>query len=98
MTFEGMSTLAYDNVKKAYVNTWIDNMATGIMVMEGKYDEASKTVNFTGKGTDYRSGKDIQMRQTYKFVDDNTQLLEMYTTFPGGKEYKSMEITYKRKK
>ena len=98
MTFEGLSTLAYDNVKKKYVNTWIDNMATGIMVMEGTYDAASKTVNLAGKGTDYRNGKDIEMRQTYKFVDDNTQLMEMYATFAGGKEYKNMEITYKRKK
>ena len=98
MVFEGLSTLAYDNAKKAYVNTWIDNMATGLMVMEGKYDEATKTINLTGKGTDYRNGKDIQMRQTYKMVDDNTQLMEMYATFAGGKEYKNMEITYKRKK
>ena len=98
MSFEGLSTLGYDNVKKKYVNTWIDNMATGIMIMEGTYDAASKTINMTGKGADYRSGKDIEMRQTFKLVDDNTQLMEMYATFPGGKEYKNMEITYKRKK
>lgn len=98
MTFEGISTLGYDNVKKAYVNTWIDNMATGIMYMEGKMDDASKTITFTGKSADYRTGKDVAMRQTFKMVDDNTQLMEMYSTYPGGKEYKNMEITYKRKK
>ncbi|HYF32486.1 MAG TPA: DUF1579 domain-containing protein [Chitinophagaceae bacterium] len=98
MVFEGVSTLGYDNVKKAFVNTWIDNMATGIMYMEGKYDSANKTVNLAGKSTDYRTGKDVSMRQTFRWVDDNTQHLEMYATYPGGKEFKNMEITYKRKK
>lgn len=98
MPFEGVSTLGYDNAKKVFVNTWVDNMSTGMMYMEGKYDDASKTVNYTGKGTDMRSGKDITMRQTVKIVDENTMQMEMYCTYPGGKEYKSMEMLYKRKK
>src|SRR5690606_30736917 len=43
MPFEGESTLAYDNARKVFINTWIDNMGTGIMVMEGKYDEGTKS-------------------------------------------------------
>lgn len=98
MAFEGVSTLGYDNAKKKYVNTWMDNMSTGIMYMEGTYDPATKMINFTGKGVDCRNGKDLQMRQTFKAVDDNTQQMEMYVTYPGGKEYKMMEMTYKRSK
>src|ERR1041384_6297943 len=48
MPFEGTSIVGYDNGKKVFVSTWIDNMGTGIMYMEGKYDEKTKTVNFTG--------------------------------------------------
>jgi len=44
MPFEGMSTLAYDNAKKVYFTTWIDNMSTGIMQMEGPWNESTKTM------------------------------------------------------
>ncbi len=98
MPFEGRSTVAYDNSKKVFVNTWVDNMGTGIMTMEGTYDSTTHTINFSGKCTDPTTGKDCTMRQVFTQVDDNTQHEEMYATYPGGKEYKSMEITYKRKK
>lgn len=98
MPFEGVSTLAYDNAKKVFVNTWIDNMGTGIMSMEGTYDSVNHVINFSGKSTDPTTGKDCVMRQTFKQVDDNTQYMEMFATYPGGKEYKTMEMTYKRKK
>jgi hypothetical protein len=98
MPFEGISTVGYDNSKKKFVNTWIDNMGTGIMIMEGTYDSANKVINFTGKSADPTTGKECTMRETFRKVDDNTEVMEMYTTYLGGTEYKSMEITYKRKK
>ncbi|MGB8192884.1 MAG: DUF1579 domain-containing protein [Chitinophagaceae bacterium] len=98
MPFEGMSTVGYDNSKKKVVSTWVDNMGTGIMYMEGDYDAASKTTNFTGTCVDIRNGKECKMRETFKIVDENTQMMEMYMTYPGGKEYKNMEIMFKRKK
>ena len=32
MDFEGISTLAYNNASQEYTSTWIDNMATGMMI------------------------------------------------------------------
>ena len=52
MPFEGMSTTGYDNAKKIFISTWMDNMGTGIMVMEGKWDEKTKTLHLKGKQTD----------------------------------------------
>ena len=49
MEFEGTSTTGYDNAKKKLVNTWIDNSGTGIMYMEGTWDDASKTATYIGK-------------------------------------------------
>lgn len=95
--FEGVSTLAYDNAKKKWVSTWMDNMGTGLMVTEGTYDASTKTINFTGNSTD-AMGKECKMRETFTLVDDNTQKMEMFCTYPGGQEYKSMEIVYTRKK
>jgi len=96
MPFEGIGTTGYDNAKKIFVTTWIDNAGTGIMYLEGTWDAQNKSINFSGKMVDPVSGKDIPVRETLKFVDDNTHILEMYTTGQG-KEYKSMEIKYTRK-
>ncbi|SFH13734.1 DUF1579 domain-containing protein [Pedobacter insulae] len=96
MQFEGVSTLAYDNARKIYLSTWIDNMGTGIMQLEGTYDEASKTMNLKGSATDVVTGKDIAVRETFKMVDDNTQVMEMFET-KEGKEMKTMSILLKRK-
>lgn len=97
MPFEGMSTTGYDNQKKVFVSTWIDNMGTGIMYMEGPYNEATKSVEMKGSMTDPMSGQEIAMRETWKMVDDNNQLMEMYSTPKGGKEFKTMEIKFTKK-
>jgi hypothetical protein len=98
MPFEGVSTTGYDNAKKKFVSTWIDNMGTGIMIMEGQWNDNTKTLELKGKQTDPASGKEMNVRETFKIIDDDTQKMEMYMTPVGGKEYKSMEITFKRKK
>jgi hypothetical protein len=96
MPFEGMSILGYDNLKKVFVNSWIDNMGTGIMFMEGKWDPATRSINFKGKISDPISGKEQPVREVFKIIDDNNQLMTMYNTM-NGKEYKSLEIKFKRK-
>ena len=95
--FEGISVIGYDNAKKSFVSTWIDNMGTGIMVMEGGWKEPNKIIEMTGKQADPLTGKDIKMRELFRFIDDNNQTLEMYSTPLASKEYKSMEIKYTRK-
>lgn len=95
MPMEGLSTLGYDNAKKVFVSSWIDNMGTGLMLMEGKWDEGSKTIHFTGNQTDPMTGKDMPIRETFKYIDNNTQLMEMYSTHDG-KEHKMMEIKFTR--
>jgi len=97
MPFEGMSTVAYDNAKKKFVSTWIDNMGTGITVMEGTWDNTKKSITTKGKTFDPLTHKDVMMREVLTMIDDNTQKMEMYTTPAGGKEYKNMEIKLTRK-
>lgn len=96
MPFEGMSVTGYDNAKNMFVSTWIDNMGTGIMSLEGPYNEASKTVMLKGKYTDPMTKKEERVREVWKMIDDNTQFMEMYMT-KNGKEYKSMEMKITRK-
>lgn len=98
MPFEGKSTLAFDNTSKEYISTWIDNMSTGIMVMRGNYDEATKIFKMEGEVIDPVTKKMKKMREVITMVDENTQKMEMYDTGYDGKEFKNMEIIMKRKK
>ena len=95
MPFEGTGLLGYDNAKKVFVSTWVDNMGTGITYLVGTWDENNKTIHFTGTEVDPVDGKDHKVRQELKFVDSNNQMLEMFMT-KNGKEYKSMEIKFSR--
>ncbi len=97
MPFEGIGITGYDNAKKIFVNSWIDNMGTGIMYLEGAWDASTKSINLTGKMVDPSTGKDIPVREVMKFIDDNNKIMEMYYVMPDGKEFKSMEIKYTKK-
>ena len=89
--FEGEGLTAYDNSKKMFVNTWIDNMGTGIMQMEGPWDDATKTMTLKGSCKDPITGKETTMREVYKIIDDKHHEMQMYSTVDG-KEYKNMEM------
>ena len=97
MPFEGIGTTGWDNLRKVFVSSWADNMSTGMIFMEGPWDEATKTMQLKGKSTDPMSGKQVELRQVLKIVDDNTQVMEQFT-MQEGKEFKSMEIKFTRKK
>lgn len=96
MPFEGMGTLAYDNGKKIFMSTWIDNMGTGMMMLEGPWDAKTNSCTLTGKQYDPVSGKDMMVREVFTVMDDKKHKMEMYMTPSGGKEYKSMEIIFTR--
>ncbi len=99
MPYEGTSTTGYDNVKKVFFSTWMDNMSTGLMNMEGNWDEASKSLHFKGKMICPANGVECEMREVYKIVDDNTHVMEMYgPDMKTGKEFKGMEIKFVRSK
>jgi len=99
MPFEGSGILGYDNTEKKYFSTWIDNMSTGMMTMWGTWDDASKSITFTGTMKNPANGLDCDLKEIYKTVDDNTHVMEMYgPEMKTGKEYKMMEIKYTRKK
>lgn len=99
MPFEGISILGYDNAKKKFVSSWIDNMGTGIMTLEGDWNPSTKSIEFKGKMTDpTRPEKDCNVREVFTFIDDNTQKMEMFgPDAKTGKEFKTMEIVFKRK-
>ncbi len=92
MPFEGISTMGFDNASKKYVSSWIDNMSTGIMYMDGIWRDDINGIEFKGNGFDPATGKSIPMRQVFIFKDEKTQVMQMYEVRKG-KEMKTMEMT-----
>ena len=93
--FEGKATVGFDNILKKYQSTWIDNMGTGMMIMEGVYNDKTKTLMTTGKMVDPMAGTVISVREVMTFMDENTYAMDMYITNKG-KEFKTMNIKYTR--
>ncbi len=99
MPMTGKSLTGYDNAKKKFVSSWIDNLGSGIVRMEGSYDETTKTLHLKGKQSDPGTDGESDIRQEQKWIDDDTYVLSMYGTGHDGKtEQKFMEGTFKRKK
>jgi hypothetical protein len=96
MEFKGRGTEGYDNVQKKFVATWLDNMGTGIMMMQGTYDEPSKTFTYTGE-FDAMPGMHQKVRESLKLTDKDHMMMEWFED-RGGKEVKTMEIDYARQK
>jgi hypothetical protein len=94
MQFKGMGLEGYDNVKKKFVASWVDNMGTGIEFSEGTYDPATKTLTYTSE-IEPMPGMKSQIREEIKIADNNHMMLDWYENH-GGQEKKTMEINYTR--
>jgi hypothetical protein len=96
MEFKGMSIEGYDNAKKKFVSTWIDNMGTGILMSEGTYDPATKTFTYSAE-YEMAPGMTSKIREVLKIIDNDHHTFEWYDNTRGA-EAKTMEINYTRKK
>ncbi|HVY60740.1 MAG TPA: DUF1579 family protein [Planctomycetota bacterium] len=101
--FHGMGTFGYDNVKKKYVASWVDDMGTGILAMEGDCDGKTLTeegpMEIPGLGT-----TTFRIKSTHVDADHMTlegwQVIPASVPLPEGAphEMKAMELHYTRKK
>ncbi|MEZ6137904.1 MAG: DUF1579 domain-containing protein [Pirellulaceae bacterium] len=96
LEFEGHSLSGYDSKLKKYVGSWVDSVSPNAMHMVGTYDAKTKTLTSqtTGVGMD---GQEAKGRSVLVYKDENHRTLTMYE-IKDGKEIKSMEINYERKK
>ena len=94
--FKGMAMEGYDNVKKKFVSSWVDNMGTGIEFSEGTYDPATKSFTYTSE-IEPMPGMKTQIREVVKVPDSKHMMLEWYEN-QAGQEKKTMEISYTKKK
>ena len=71
-------------------------MSTSIIMSEGTYDPATKTFTYTAE-EEMMPGMKTKVREVIKLVDNNHHTLEWFED-RGGKEVKTMQIDYTRKK
>lgn len=95
-SFEGHGLTGYDNVSGQYWSTWVDNMTTGLMTMEGEFDEESKTFQWTGTSNDPLTGAAKTTTMHSRRDDQGREVTEFWEE-QGGEKVKTMELVYTRK-
>ena len=95
--FTGIGITGYDNGSNKYVSTWMDSTGTGILYFEGTAGTDGKTFTQENRHNDPVRGP-MTYRSVTRIVDEDTHVFEMYSTIAKGKEEKTMEITYTRKR
>jgi hypothetical protein len=94
--FSGVGYTGYDNYKKKYVGTWMDTMGTMIMVSQG--DAAGQSLSMTSTIDDVIAAKPVNVKTEVKILGADHHVMEMWGPDPNGKQFKTMEIDYRRKK
>ena len=94
--FEGHGVMSFDPNKKKFISIWADTMEPTPAVMEGTHDAKAHTLTFTGDVV--MGGQHSKMRQVVTVKDADHAVFEMFATGADGKEAKSMQIDYTRRK
>jgi hypothetical protein len=98
MPYRGMSITGYDNFKKKYVVSYIDNMGTAIFTGEGKFDMANKTLTSFGKADEPLTGEhDKTVKYVMRLLGKDKYVFEFFDEVGSPNEFKAVEITYTRK-
>lgn len=93
---EGVGILGYDNFRGRYSLTWLDSLSTAVMISWGRCDLHGKIFTFFGEYDDVESGERIRSRSVLKIISDDEHVFESFNRGADGKEFKSLQISYKR--
>ena len=93
--FSGRGVTAHDNNTDEFINTWIDNMGTGMMISRGHREDNELTLR--GEFLDPMGKQKMKLRTVTRVVDKDQHVFEYYLTVPNMGEIKQMEIVYVRK-
>jgi Protein of unknown function (DUF1579) len=95
--FEGRGQFGYDPNKKKYIGTWIDSMMPTMSVLEGEYDDKTKTMTYVGEGTGPDGKSKYMQRMVTTTKDDGSRFFTLYMKMDKD-EMKLLEITYTKRK
>lgn len=95
--FNGRGFTGYDSFTQKYQMVWMDNMGTTMVTSSGTLDPATGIIKCEGTMSDPMTGvKDSWFRSELKVLNKNFHSYAMFGKNAEGKEFKMMEIGYKR--
>ncbi len=94
--FTGRSVSGYNRVSKRFLYTWYDSMGTGIICLQGHSGADGMTVTYSGD-MDCPINGHVRLRQVETCQSEDHFTHVMFQT-KDGKETKTMEVTYTRRK
>lgn len=94
---EFLEYLGYDNHKKKFIGTKMDNMDTGILFTEGAISGDGKTITLTGTRTDPLTGTTGDLRTVIVMTDRDHYTVEWYQTGQNGKEERVVLMNHTRR-
>lgn len=96
----GLRITGFNAAKNVFTRAMIgnDNGAQAVS-MEGPWDEATQSFTMPFKRFNSQTGKYDELKEVYRIIDENTEILEIYGTDPQtSKEYKMLSVKWTRKK
>ena len=95
-SFEGRGVTGYDNIRKMYVNSWMDNMTTYIAFNKGQFSADGKTFTMYGEMDEPAQGVFGRMVRIQTVIEsENRHTFTMYDLH-AGENYRVMQILYER--
>lgn len=95
--FTGLSLLGYDRAAQRHLSTWCDSMATNLVCLSGTSEDDGRTITYQGEMVCPQLGR-TAIRQVETREQDDRFTIVMYQTPVGREEFKSMELTYERRR
>ncbi|AMV39592.1 DUF1579 domain-containing protein [Planctomyces sp. SH-PL62] len=98
-SFTGRGISGYDPDKKKFIDVWVDSTDPHMMILEGDYDQAAKTLTSFGKSTDPRTGKpyDVKTVTVLKGDDEREFTFLLKNDETQGEYLKILQMTYRRR-
>lgn len=95
----GLRITGYDHYRKVFTRAMIgDGESAGGVAMEGTWDAATQSITMPFRKLDPSTGKERNLKEVYKIIDENTEVLEIYATDPKTKkEFKLLNVNWTRK-
>ena len=99
MAFAGHGQTGFDAKKGKYVGTWVDTMSKHIDMLEGTYDEKTKTLTLNADSENPMDEKPMKLRLETQFKEDGSRVMKEFVQEDGKKEFvQLMEIKYTKRK
>jgi hypothetical protein len=94
--FNGLQIVGFDNMQQKYVSLWIDNTSTMMFMTMGTRQD--NVISESGLWPDPVSGSELPMKARTTWVGADEYLYEQFMVQPDQSEFKSMEMSCKRRK